>query len=85
MISHNYDCSMTDISANDGQGATLQLTGKKARAVFNILEDAGAKSDNGMGKIYLSLESIRCSQAVKGVAGGSASERTSCTFDVGTP
>lgn len=82
MVSKVYDCNMTDISANEAAGATLNLTGNKAKAVYAILVKAGAPSDNGMGKIFLSAKSIRCSQAVAGVMDGSAAERTHCSFDV---
>lgn len=80
-LSKKYDCNMTDISANDGTGGSLVLTGKKAESIFKLLEKNGAQSDNGMGKVFISTKSIRCNQAVSGVADGSAADRTSCLFE----
>ncbi|MGZ3788997.1 MAG: hypothetical protein ACXVLQ_10760 [Bacteriovorax sp.] len=82
-ISKAYDCNMTDIFANEEQGASLVLNGRKAKSIFRLLINSGAPSDNGMGKVFVSAKSIRCSQAVKGVADGSAADRTSCTIDSG--
>jgi hypothetical protein len=83
MIARDYECHLKDISANDEKGAELNLTGRKAQAVFELLSKHGAISDNGMGHIFLSLASIRCSQAVPGVAEGTAAERTYCDFTAG--
>jgi hypothetical protein len=83
-ITHKYDCNMSDISADDDQGAPLVLTGKKAREVFQIIAKAGAPSDSGMGRLFFDAKSIRCSQAVEGVMDGSAAERTACQFDFGS-
>ncbi len=80
-VSKRYDCNMTDIAAKEGQGAPLVLTGKKAKSVYNLLIAAGAPTDNGMGKVFVSSKSIRCSQSVEVVADGSAAERTSCSID----
>ncbi|MDD4974951.1 MAG: hypothetical protein PHY93_11405 [Bacteriovorax sp.] len=81
-ISKAYDCNMTDILANEEEGASLVLSGKKAKSVFRLLIAHGAPSDNGMGKVFVSAKSIRCSQAVKGVTDGTAADRTSCTIDI---
>lgn len=79
-ISHNYSCQMTDISAADGQGASLELSGRKAKAVFQLLADAGAQSDSGMGRTYLNANAIRCTQALEFVADGTPAQRTICDF-----
>ena len=36
-ISEGYDCNMTDIFANEGQGAPLVLNGEKAKSVYDLL------------------------------------------------
>lgn len=82
MISKTYDCSMDDIAANEGEGAKLFLEGKDAKVVFQILERANAPMDNGMGKVFISAASIRCSQVVRDVAGGSDADRTGCSIEL---
>ena len=81
--SERYACSLTDISANEGQGAKVELRGHRAYVLFNLLVKAGAPSDSGMGKTGVSAQSIRCTQSVEGVADGSEAERTSCDFNFG--
>lgn len=80
--SDRYECAMTDISANEGQGAPLILSGRKAAKVFAILLDAGATPDNGMGKFFVGAKSLRCTQSVEGVADGSAADRTGCSIEL---
>lgn len=79
MVSKKYSCNLTDSLANEEMGNKLELSGAKAKALFNLLEKSGAQGDSGMGKAYISAKEIRCSQAVAGVADGSAADRTSCT------
>lgn len=80
-ISGQYDCNMTDISADGGNGAPLNLVGKKAHKLFDLLAANGAISDNGMGKVFLSVAYIRCTQAVPEVAEGSEADRTWCGIE----
>lgn len=76
-----FVCTMNDISADDGEGAELVFKGKKAQAIFNILAAFGAQGDAGMGKTYLSAQTLRCTQAVSDVADGSPAARTECYIE----
>ena len=83
-VTHESACNMTDIAANNGQGANLVLSGEKAAAMIGLLAEAGAPTDNGMGRFYIAASSIRCTQAVAGVSDGSEEERTNCSINSGT-
>lgn len=76
-LSRNYDCAMKDVSVD----RDLNLSGRKAAAIFRLLVAVGAPSDNGTGKIMLSAKAIRCGQAEAGVADGSEADRTTCEFE----
>jgi hypothetical protein len=80
--SHEFECNLWDISANDGEGVALAFDGRAAKAVFRVLAQAYAPTDSGMGKTFISAKSIRCQQAIKGVADGSAADRTSCSIEL---
>jgi hypothetical protein len=80
--SKEYECTMIDISANEGTGGHLVLTDKKAEFIFKLLKKNGALPNNGIGKVYINANSIRCNQAVTGAADGTDADRTSCLFEI---
>ena len=86
-VSREYRCDMQDKYAANEQGAPLALSGKQARAVYKILQAAGAPSDNGMGKIFLSAQSILCTQTASGVSDIelTPAQRTSCEVNIEAP
>lgn len=80
-VSQRTQCSLNDISANEGQGAILNLSGKKASKLLALLVANGAPTDQGMGKLFASAKSIRCTQSVSVVAEGTPAQRSSCSFE----
>jgi hypothetical protein len=80
--SHEFECNLWDISANDGEGTPRALDGRSAKAVFKMLVRVQAPTDSGMGKTFISAKTIRCQQSVEGVADGSAADRTSCSVEL---
>jgi hypothetical protein len=66
-----YSCIMTDIAANEGQGGLLLLSGDNAERMHHLLQNEGMPCH---------ADSIRCTQAVQGVADGSDADRTHCHF-----
>jgi len=81
-LSKHAACTAQDISADEGNGAKLELKGKKAERLLTLIENLGAEGDAAMGRVYFEIKSIRCTQAVEGVADGSAADRTDCSVEV---
>lgn len=80
-VSQRTSCSLIDLSANEGQGSALNLSGKRAAKLLALLVANGAPMDQGMGKLFATAKSIRCTQSVSGVADGTAAQRSSCSFE----
>jgi hypothetical protein len=81
----NPECHMTDTAGGNGAGSTLELTGRKARRMINLLAKLNAPSDAGMGHAWISAKGIVCFQAAEGVADGNAAERTTCDITLEQP
>jgi|GEM_PF-6342095 len=79
------DCRVHDVNFEGGKGRDLDLNGRKADIILNIIESANAPSDSGMGHMWTEAASISCVQVAAGVVDGnpSAADRTTCTIDIG--